>query len=101
MNDSHDDTLSSVSPIPFRHILALLTGGVAVLTMGRVIYANAALCEMSGKNRGEIIGCSFLDLAVDADRPMVSEYLRHLEWLPRTRSVFNCGGQPAPGARFI
>ena len=79
MNDSHDDTFSSVSPIPFRHILALLAGGVAVLTMGRVIYANAALCEMSGKNRGEIIGCSFLDLVADADRPMVSEYLRHLD----------------------
>jgi PAS domain S-box-containing protein len=80
MNDmTHDDPHSPSSPIPFRHIMALLTEGVAVLAMGRVIYANAALCEMSGKNRGELIGCSFLDLTVDSDRPLVAEYLRHLE----------------------
>ncbi|MBR9981416.1 MAG: PAS domain-containing protein [Desulfatitalea sp.] len=79
MNDTQNGTLSSANPIPFRHILPLLTEGVAVLTLGRVIYANTALCEISGKNRGEIIGCPFLDLVADADRPMVADYLRYLE----------------------
>lgn len=76
MNDTHDDAFPSAAPIPFRHVLAMMTEGVVVLHMGRVIYANEALCEMSGKNRGEIIGCSFLSLVVEADRTLVSDYLR-------------------------
>ena len=80
INDTQsDDGYPSSNPIPFRHVLATLSEGVAVLHMGRVIYANAALCEMSGKNRGEIIGCSFLSLAVDGDRSLVADYLKQFE----------------------
>lgn len=79
MHNTHDQAASTANPIPFRHILSQLTEGVAVLTMGRVIYANGALCEMSGKNRGEIVGCSFMDLVGPADQARVAEYLRHLE----------------------
>ena len=70
------DGFPSANPIPFRHVMATLSEGVAVLHAGRVIYANAALCEMSGKNRGEIIGCHFLSLAVDADRDLVEDCLK-------------------------
>lgn len=59
--------------------MAMLSEGVAVLSMGRVIYANNALCELTGKNRGEIIGCSFLSLVVEGDRAMVSDYLNQIE----------------------
>ncbi|WP_373500326.1 PAS domain S-box protein [Desulfococcus sp.] len=85
INDSQDDPFPSANPIPFRHVMAMLSEGVAVLNMGRVIYANTALCEMVGKNRGEIIGCSFLSLVVDSDRDMVSDCLRQLDM-----------GSPAP-----
>ncbi len=78
-DDTHDDIYPSANPVPCRNVLALLTEGVAVLTMGRVIYANAALCEISGKNRGEIIGCTFLSLVAEGDRTQVSDYLRHLD----------------------
>lgn len=74
-NDIQDDTFPSANPIPFRHVMAMLSEGVAILSMGRVIYANTTLCEMSGKNRGEIIGSSFLNLVVDEDRTLVSNYL--------------------------
>jgi PAS domain S-box-containing protein len=79
INDIQEDGFPSANPIPFRHVMALISEGVAVLRLGRVIFANAALCEMTGKNRGEIIGCSFLDLVVDADRTMVSDYLRQID----------------------
>lgn len=79
INDTQEDGFPSANPIPFRHVMALISEGVAVLSMGRVIFANAALCEMTGKNRGEIIGCSFLGLLVDADRTMVSDYLRQID----------------------
>ena len=78
-NDNHDDKFPSANPIACRNVLSLLTEGIAVLTKGRVIYANSALCEISGKNRGEIIGCKFLDLVPEADRRLVSDYLRQLE----------------------
>jgi PAS domain S-box-containing protein len=78
-NDTSDDKFPSANPIPFRNILSLLAEGLAVLSKGRVIYANSALCEMSGKNRGEIIGCKFLDLVPEADRLLISEYLRQIE----------------------
>lgn len=78
-NDTQDDAFPSANPIPFRHVMSMLSESVAVLNMGRVIYANTALCDLSGKNRGEIIGSSFLSLVVDADRPMVSDYLRQIE----------------------
>lgn len=79
VNDTQDDAFPSANPIPFRHVMAMLSESVAVLSGGRVIYANTALCEMSGKNRGEIIGSSFLSLVVDEDRSAVSDYLRQLD----------------------
>lgn len=79
INDILEDGFPSANPIPFRHVMALISEGVAVLSLGRVIFANAALCEMTGKNRGEIIGCSFLELVADADRSMVSDYLRQTD----------------------
>lgn len=79
MMTTHDDIYPSLNPIPFRNVLSLLTEGVAVLVKGAVIYANAALCDMTGKNRGEITGCAFLSIVVDADRTLVSDYLRQIE----------------------
>ena len=79
INDIRENGFPSANPIPFRHVMALISEGVAVLSLGRVIFANAALCEMTGKNRGEIIGCSFLELVADADRTMVSDYLRQID----------------------
>lgn len=79
VKDIEDDAFPSANPIPFRQIMAMLSESVAILSKGRVIYANAALCEVTGKNRGEIIGNSFLSLVVDADRPLVSDYLRQIE----------------------
>ena len=79
MPDFQEDAFPSANPIPFRHVMAMLSEGVAVLSLGRVIYANTALCEMVGKNRGEIIGCSFLSLVVDSDRERVSDCLRQLD----------------------
>ncbi len=73
--NNQDDRFPSANPIPFRHVLAMLSEGVAVLSRGRVIYANNSLCEMSGKNRGEIIGSSFLSLVTEEDRTLVSDYL--------------------------
>jgi len=79
MHDNiQDDKFPSANPVPCRSLLSLLTEGIAVLARGRVIYANTALCEMTGKNRGEIIGCKFLDLVSDSDRKLVSDYLRQL-----------------------
>lgn len=79
MPDFQEDAFPSANPIPFRHVMAMLSEGVAVLSLGRVIYANTALCEMVGKNRGEIIGCSFLSMVVDSDRERVSDCLRQLD----------------------
>ena len=90
-NDVQDDVFPSANPIPFRQIMAMLSESVAVLSRGRVIYANTALCEITGKNRGEIIGNPFLSLVVDVDRPLVSDYLRQLDgWFPRIPSVSDC-----------
>ena len=73
-----DDKFPSANSIPCRGLLSLLTEGIAVLAQGRVIYANTALCEMTGKNRGEIMGNRFLDLVSDSDRNLVSDYLRQI-----------------------
>ncbi|MBU0971455.1 MAG: PAS domain-containing protein [Proteobacteria bacterium] len=81
-NQTQDDGFPSANPIPFRHVMAMLSESVAVLRMGRVIYANQALCELSGKNRGEIIGDSFLNLVVEGDRTRVSTCLEQLDGLP-------------------
>ena len=78
INKNNDEFFSS-NPVPYRTLLSRLTEGVAILVKGRMIYANAALCEMVGKNRGEIIGCKFLDLVPDDDRRLVMEYLRQIE----------------------
>lgn len=79
INNNRDDKFPSATPIPCRNMLSLLSEGIAVLHKGRVIYANSALCEMSGKNRGEIIGCKFLDLVPEAERILVSDYFRQFE----------------------
>ncbi|RJP37275.1 MAG: PAS domain S-box protein [Desulfobacteraceae bacterium] len=77
MNDNiADDKFPSANPVPCRSLLSLLAEGITVLARGRVIYANAALCEMTGRNRGEIIGCKFIELVSDSDRKLVSDYLR-------------------------
>jgi PAS domain S-box-containing protein len=74
-----EDAFPSTNPMPFRHVMGMLSEGVAILSMGRVVYANTGLCEMVGKNRGEIIGHSLLSLAVDSDRNLVADYLQQLE----------------------
>ncbi|MBA3030398.1 MAG: PAS domain S-box protein [Desulfobacteraceae bacterium] len=74
-----DDAFPSTHPMPFRHVMGMLSEGVAILSMGRVVYANTGLCEMVGKNRGEIIGHSLLSLVVDSDRTLVAEFLQQLE----------------------
>jgi PAS domain S-box-containing protein len=77
MHDNiQNDKFPSANPVPCRNLLSLLTEGIAVLARGRVIYANTALCEMTGRNRGEIIGCRFTELVSDSDRKLVSDYLR-------------------------
>ncbi|GAB6904691.1 putative PAS/PAC sensor protein [Desulfosarcina cetonica] len=77
--DTSDDRFPSANPIPCRQILSLLGEGVAVLTRGRVIYANTALCEMTGLNRGEILGCTFLSLVADPHRALISDCLRQVD----------------------
>lgn len=74
----HTEHYPSANPVPCRNVLALLTEGVAVLKQGRIIYANVALCDMTAKNRGEIIGCTFLSLVAEGDRALVSDYLKQL-----------------------
>ncbi|BBO90639.1 PAS domain-containing protein [Desulfosarcina ovata] len=77
--DNQDDLFPSANPIPWRHVLSLLSEGVAVLVRGRVIYANNALCEMTSRNRGEILGCTFLSMVAENDRAFVSDYLRQVD----------------------
>ncbi len=79
MHTLPDDIFSFANPKPYLNVLSLLTDGVAVITGGKVIYANPAFCDMSAKNRAALIGCSFLSLVIDADRSMVSDYLRQID----------------------
>ena len=78
-NSNQDGKFPSENPVPYRNLLSLISEGVAVLSKGWVIYANLALCEMSGKNRGEILGCKFMDLVPETDRPVILSYLKQLE----------------------
>jgi PAS domain S-box-containing protein len=72
----------SANPIPYRNILSQIDLAVAVLSGGRILYANSALCGIMGKNRGEILGNLFLDLVHEKDRPTVEAYLISLESSP-------------------
>ncbi|MFZ5571563.1 MAG: PAS domain S-box protein [Thermodesulfobacteriota bacterium] len=69
---------SETNPIPYRQILSMISQGIAVLSEGIVVYANAALCDIAGKNRGEMIGHMFLDLVADMDRSRIALYLQNL-----------------------
>lgn len=78
-NNNTDDRFPSANPIPCRDILSLLSEGIAVVLNSRVIYANAALCKMTGKNRGEVLGLKFIELVPEADRLVVIDYLRQID----------------------
>ena len=67
------------NPIPYRALLSVIDQAVAVLSDGRIIYANSALCGIAGKNRGEILGHLFLDLVNEKDRPLVAAYLKNFK----------------------
>lgn len=70
----------SGNPIPYRIILSQIGLAVAVISKGRILYANSALCGIVGKNRGEILGHLLLDLVNEKDRPRVEGYLTSLEF---------------------
>lgn len=67
------------NPVPYRSVLSVIDQAVAVLARERIIYANASLCAISGKNRGEILGRLFLDLVHEKDRPLVDAYLKNYQ----------------------
>ena len=67
------------NPIPYRSLLSVIDQAVAVLSRGRIIYANSSLCAISGRNRGEILGRLFLDLVHEKDRPLVASYLKNYQ----------------------
>ncbi len=70
---------STGNPIPYRNVLSLIDEGVAVVSGARIVYANSALCRITGKNRGELLGYLFLDLMNEKDRPAVEGYLKTIE----------------------
>jgi PAS domain S-box-containing protein len=78
MRDPHKSR-DSGNPIPYRNVLSQIDLAVAVLSGGRIIYANSALCDITGKNRGEILGHLFLDLVNEKDRPAVAHHFKSLE----------------------
>jgi PAS domain S-box-containing protein len=77
---SHADSCGPESnPVPYRQVLSVISQGIAVLAEGVVIYANGSLCDITGKNRGEMIGHLFLDCVADMDRMRVKGYLQKIK----------------------
>ncbi|MFO8089598.1 MAG: PAS domain-containing protein [Desulfatiglandaceae bacterium] len=70
---------NSGNPIPYRNVLSQIDLAVAVLSGGRIIFANSALCGITGKNRGDILGNLFLGLVNEKDRAVVEGYFKSLE----------------------
>jgi PAS domain S-box-containing protein len=79
MNDQYKPG-DSENPIPYRNVLSQIDQAVAVISGGRIIYANSALCKIAGKNRGEMLGHLFLDLVEEKDQARVEGYLKSREF---------------------
>jgi PAS domain S-box-containing protein len=65
------------SEASFRSLLERMPAGVAVHRDGTILYANAALVKMTGRERAEeIVGRSLLELIHPAERPAVEGRLK-------------------------
>ena len=66
-----EEIISRSNPVNYRNVLFFLDQGVVVLAKERIVYANPAFCEMTGKNRGEMIGHRLVDIVEGSDRDRV------------------------------
>ncbi len=88
MNKPSETCVAETNPVPYRQVLSSISQGIAILSEGMVIYANGALCDIAGKNRGEMIGHLFLDLIADLDRPRIASYLQKIQETTGDEVVF-------------
>ena len=94
-----EEIIAASNPVNYRNVLFSLDQGVVVLADERIIYANQAFCEMTGKNRGEMIGHCLPGLMEHCDTSRMEAFL-HGATMPSSQDIIcSLERESGPGKR--